>query len=1039
MINSDMIKDFERRQIIPDYKLLPPKSKAERVSRGERSILHFKDNKVDVMRKDYIQTLRDYQWEGFRWMKENYNQGKNSILADEMGLGKTIQVISLMEHVIHNMETTQPILVIAPLSTLGFWRREIESWTSLNVILYHDNEGGKEVRRLIERYEFHYSQPTPENLPPIYKFDILLTTYEIAIADVEELKDIKWSLVVIDEAQRMKNKTGKLQQTLRMMRWQQCVLLTGTPLQNNITELWTLLNFVAPQTFPSSTDFLKQYGNLQNQDQVASLQRVLHEFVLRRLKEDVEGSIPPKQETIIDVEMTTKQKTYYRAIYDHNRDFFIRGYVHTGLGLTKVTNANKGPRLMNMEIQFRKCCNHPFLLEGVEEMEREMNQNQEIKDVMDSPLVQSSGKMVLLHKLLSKLKAEGHRVLIFSQFTMMLDLIERYLRLAGHSFTRIDGSVRGNAREDAIKAFNEENSTIFCFLLSTRAGGVGITLTSADTVIIFDSDWNPQNDVQAQARAHRIGQKKAVRVYRLITRGTYESAMFQRASMKLGLEQAVMSNTRKSVNPDLVETLLKEGAYSALLEDNEGDDKSKVFCESDINDLLEKRSRVVTYDKGNASSIFSKTSFVSSKSDSKLDVNDPMFWKKVFGEDSRETIVERLEDGRATKDAAAKEKYMEELDGMCKEVIEQKLSGENVPDWYPLLHTALEQIVSLTERFSEEERQKAAHWLHEVEKPSRKRKPVATSKKEAITEDSYSLADPDYSANGKDALSDEVCCRCYHDYGLIQCKGPCRRCFHPECTENPPSGKKRDTWQCEDCINHSYECMICHERGYDANFYDELVKSGTIEEPEDGDENIVRRLKNKKRRSKRRSNDDDYEAYSSHGGKKKGTFKQNPLVHNPNVVFKCLVKTCGRFYHVNCIQSLEYGSKERFADLTRFRCPCHFCCTCHETGNTKHLVQCMLCSNASHVACLSESCGHRMSKLYYICKNHDIPKGIPTWDPNKKRMISDDLSYKTRERRSEKRNRPKAEKQTYEPINYTVPIEEYKGNWCRYCGARRSR
>ena len=364
----------------------------------------------------------------------------------------------------------------------------------------------------------------------------------------------------------------------------------------------------------------------------------------------------------------------------------------------------------------------------------------------------------------------------------MLDLIERYLRLAGHSYTRIDGSVRGNAREDAIQAFNQEDSTIFCFLLSTRAGGVGITLTAADTVIIFDSDWNPQNDVQAQARCHRIGQTKAVRVYRLITRGTYESAMFQRASMKLGLEQAVMSNTRKNVSPDIVETLLKEGAYSALLEDKEGEEQSKVFCESDINELLEKRSRVITYDKENTTSIFSKTSFVSSKSDSKLDVNDPMFWKKVFGEDTRETILERLEDGRATKDAASKKKYLEELNDMCNEVIEQKLSGENVPDWYSILHAALKQIISLDDRFTEEERRNVDHLLREIEKPSRKRKQVAT--KSTVTEDTYSLTDPDFSMSSKDAFADEICCKCYHDYGLIRCNGPCKRCFHPECTES---------------------------------------------------------------------------------------------------------------------------------------------------------------------------------------------------------------------------------------------------------------
>ena len=244
-------------------------------------------------------------------------------------------------------------------------------------------------------------------------------------------------------------------------------------------------------------------------------------------------------------------------------------------------------------------------------------------------------------------------------------------------------------------------------------------------------------------------------------------------------------------------------------------------------------------------------------------------------------------------------------------------------------------------------------------------------------------------------------------------------------------------------MNHKYECMICHQEGYDAEYYEQMIEQGLIEPTGEEDENIVRRLKNKKRKSKKRGNDDDYEAYNSHGStRRKASFKQNPLVHNPNVVFKCLVKTCGRFYHINCIQSIDYGSKEHFSDLTRFRCPCHFCCTCHVTGNTKHLVQCMMCSNASHVGCLTKESGHRMSKLYYICSKHELPRGIPTWDPNKKKMITDESAFGPKERyRQEKRSRsrPPAEKPVFQPIEYTVPIEEYKGNWCRYCGARRSR
>lgn len=286
--------------------------------------------------------------------------------------------------------------------------------------------------------------------------------------------------------------------------------------------------------------------------------------------------------------------------------------------------------------------------------------------------------------------------------------------------------------------------------------------------------------MQAQARCHRIGQTKSVRVYRLITRGTYESAMFQRASMKLGLEQAVMSNGRKNMSADVVETLLKEGAYSALLEDKEGEEQSKVFCEADINDLLEKRSRVITYDHSKNSSIFNKTSFISKQSDSKLDINDPLFWKKVFGEDSRETILERLEDGRALKDEATKKAYYEELMSMSKEVIDQMLSGESLPEWYELLKTALKQVSLMENQFDEEQRKQAAHMLNEVEKPSRKRKQITSN----VVEDTYSLNDPDFTTNTKGELADEVCCKCYHDYCLIRCTGPCRRCFHPECVES---------------------------------------------------------------------------------------------------------------------------------------------------------------------------------------------------------------------------------------------------------------
>ncbi len=217
-----------------------------------------------------------------------------------------------------------------------------------------------------------------------------------------------------------------------------------------------------------------------------------------------------------------------------------------------------------------------------------------------------------------------------------------------------------------------------------------------------------------------------------------------------------------------------------MLEDKDGDERSKTFCESNINELLEKQSRIIKYDK-TTTTLFSKTSFVSNQADTKLDINDPLFWKKIFGQDSRETVLERLEDGRATKDEATKASFITELQEMGDEVIQQKLSGANVPEWYTVLHTTLRQVAIMDQQFNEEQRKQAAYMLSEIERPSRKRKQMAVRE---VPDDSYSVDDPDYNNSNKDALADEICCKCFHDYYLIQCHGPCHRCYHPECVES---------------------------------------------------------------------------------------------------------------------------------------------------------------------------------------------------------------------------------------------------------------
>ncbi|VDP32085.1 unnamed protein product [Schistosoma mattheei] len=304
-------------------------------------------------------------------------------------------------------------------------------------------------------------------------------------------------------------------------------------MQNNVEELFGLLNFLEPEKFNCSATFVAEYGELKTEEQVERLKTVLKPMMLRRLKEDVEKSLAPKEETVVEVELTNIQKKYYRAIMERNFSFLCKG---------SSTNA---PNLMNIMMELRKCCNHPFLIKGAEDAilsEFQANDNALSEDDLTfRTMVYASGKLVLIHKLLPKLRADGHKVLIFSQMIRVLDILEDYLVHQGFQFERIDGRIHGPLRQEAIDRFSIDPDK-FVFLLCTKAGGLGINLTAADVVIIYDSDWNPQNDLQAQARCHRIGQQKMVKVYRLITRNTYEREMFDRASLKLGLDRAVLQS-----------------------------------------------------------------------------------------------------------------------------------------------------------------------------------------------------------------------------------------------------------------------------------------------------------------------------------------------------------------------------------------------------------------------------------------------------------------------------------------------------------------
>lgn len=571
-----------------------------------------------------------------------------------------------------------PFLVVAPLTLIVNWQREITTWTDLDSILYY---GSQEDRELIRAYEFNFldnlncNGRKKKNTKKGYKVEVVITTPETCVAldatgagrNRRELSQIHWDLIIIDEAHKLKNYESKLGVTLREeYTYRNCLLLTGTPLQNNTDELWTLLNFVDRTTFEDRDAFYEQFGDLKTSKQLLDLHTHIRPYLLRREKDIVEKSVPPKEEIIVEVELTVPQKQYYRAIYEQKTQFLYK------------SGAKDGPSLSNLAMELRKCCNHPFLIKGAPAELAKHFATESPQEV----LVKASGKMTLLDKLLPKLFKDKHRVLIFSQFRIMLDIIEDYLHNACYSYERIDGSVTGRKRQAAIDRFTV-NPDVFVMLLSTRAGGVGINLTAADTVIIFDSDWNPQNDVQAQARAHRIGQTRAVTVYRLLTKKSYEMVMFKAASLKLGLDYAIMHNLKHSsamavaeegakekgkkkrgkeasnkeasvlegisttraenfsaLSKKELENLLKHGAYDIFLEEKEGtsDAIANTFVEESIETILARSSMFLHTDGNMEAKLsepalnFAKASFVSAaKVDNDVAIDDPDFWTKVVG------------------------------------------------------------------------------------------------------------------------------------------------------------------------------------------------------------------------------------------------------------------------------------------------------------------------------------------------------------------------------------------------------------------------
>ncbi|XP_053609678.1 SWI/SNF-related matrix-associated actin-dependent regulator of chromatin subfamily A containing DEAD/H box 1 homolog [Plodia interpunctella] len=519
-------------------------------------------------------TLAPYQLVGLNWLAVLHKQAVSGILADEMGLGKTVQVIAFLAHLKETQQARGTHLIVVPASTLDNWSGELARWCpSLRVSKYYGHP--EERRQLRIEYAKHLSN-----------YDVVLTTYTMVSSCPEERKMFRITpmhYVIYDEAHMLKNMSTQRYDNLLKIKSKHRLLLTGTPLQNNLLELMSLLCFVMPHMFSGKTDDLKSLfqknakskttnqkkaDNKEDDEpafektQILQAKRIMKPFVLRRLKRDVLQDLPKKTNHTELCPMSERQQQLYKDL--------IAGFSAND-GLVHATTEQSG---MSMMMDMRKLANHPVLLRYYYQEKqvrkiaallardptyKEKNEQYAYEDLMclsdfqihqltlnhncirsfglPEPLILESGKLRKLDAMLPSLKARGHRVLLFSQFVMMLDVLEPYLRARGHRYLRLDGSTAVNDRQDLIDQYNSED--IFVFLLSTRAGGLGINLTAADTVIIHDIDFNPYNDKQAEDRCHRMGQTRPVSIHRLLSAGTIEEGIYQVAQEKLSLERHV--------------------------------------------------------------------------------------------------------------------------------------------------------------------------------------------------------------------------------------------------------------------------------------------------------------------------------------------------------------------------------------------------------------------------------------------------------------------------------------------------------------------
>lgn len=790
--------------------------------------------------KGVTATMKPYQLSGLSYLVYLYNNGFSGILGDEMGLGKTLQTLSLFQYLeeldLKNGTTSEelrPYLVLCPLSVLNSWVTEAQKWVpELKVLRIHGTKNerdrlkrvalgmedmqGNETEQLKDRKASRKAGlkvSAYEDSESSYK--IIVTTYDTFHADSDWFKrSFLWRYVVLDEGHKIKSSTTNISTSLRNISSEYRLILTGTPLQNNLLEMWALLAWLYPDVFTENTQLLfKESFDLTrgkvNKQTMDDARRLLELVMLRRMKDspNVNLGLPPKEEVLLYVPLTPMQRFWYtrlltrvddgmlndlfanvkekeKAAVDQDKEDerllqtmelletqpdaiggegeweetaqIMRRAIEKEQENSTATNKSAWQKLMNLVMQLRKCCSHPYLLPDVAPDPYYLGEH----------VIRASGKFILLEKLLKHTIFEQvKKVLIFSAFTHALDCCEDLLSLIsnhGENFRhlRLDGSTGRARRNLDIRLFNQPGSDYKVMLLSTRAGGLGINLTSAQDVIFLDEDWNPQITLQAEARAHRIGQTKPVTIYKLCTQGTVEEQMMGRIRKKLYLSAKITESMRN-------------------VHDNQASTKAKVSVTDDMPQM--DSTQLKTLIRRGAQTL----------SHPEIDVTDMLSWDlETMISKCRDKPADEIQNPDAQRSEVDEEKWLSVMERVECAVFDGKRFQRQREDKGRTTATNI-----LPDTITREDRRRGKNTTVMVDGFAINKESMNCGDWEAVPTFAGKdprLADP-VKAKRREIVHEEHCLMCFEDGNvghMVECKS-CPRAYHYDCLAPEHQSKVR--------------------------------------------------------------------------------------------------------------------------------------------------------------------------------------------------------------------------------------------------------